>query len=301
MEEFQKCDQKSENLEYTVIKSKTYSSFHTLIAITLWLGALHLNLVITALVFLFFPLKYAVLYIGKYGPGYFPTTVLIEDIQSFDPNQAYVLAAEPHSIFPIGCLSLLNITGLMPLSKTKGLASNATFYPPLLRQVGTWTGLVPATKKNFVKYLEAGYSCIVIPGGVQEIFYMEHGSEVAYLKKRQGFVRIAIETGRPLVPIFCFGQTNVYNWWKPKGDLYTRIARAIRFAPLLYWGMFGTHIPYRRPMHVIVGRPIELKRNPNPSKEEVAEVHALFVSKLEQLCQRHKAAAGHADIQLRVI
>ncbi|XP_020519355.1 diacylglycerol O-acyltransferase 2D isoform X3 [Amborella trichopoda] len=274
MEEFQKCDQKSENLEYTVIKSKTYSSFHTLIAITLWLGALHLNLVITALVFLFFPLKYAVLlfmlmvlntlipvddqskfggrvarYIGKYGPGYFPTTVLIEDIQSFDPNQAYVLAAEPHSIFPIGCLSLLNITGLMPLSKTKGLASNA----------------------------------------------------VAYLKKRQGFVRIAIETGRPLVPIFCFGQTNVYNWWKPKGDLYTRIARAIRFAPLLYWGMFGTHIPYRRPMHVIVGRPIELKRNPNPSKEEVAEVHALFVSKLEQLCQRHKAAAGHADIQLRVI
>ncbi|KAL4178546.1 hypothetical protein AMTRI_Chr13g82830 [Amborella trichopoda] len=209
-----------------------------------------------------------------------------------------VFAGELHSIVPIGCLSLLNVMGLMPLSKTKCLASDAIFYLPILRQVAAWAGLVPATKKKFIKYLEAGYSCIVIPGGIHEKFIWSMilrsvlipchvqdldisetlSSFVVYLKKRHGFVCVAMETGHPLVPVFCFcfGQFLVNNF--PR-----------------------THIPYCRPMHVIVRRPIELKRNPNPSDEEVAKVHATFVSKLEQLFQRHKVAAGYVDIKLKDI
>ncbi|KAK1303846.1 Diacylglycerol O-acyltransferase 2 [Acorus calamus] len=92
--------------------------------------------------------------VGKYAPGYFPITVYIEDVKALDPNKSYVLAAEPHSVFPMGCLSLMSITGFLPLSKTKALASSA----------------------------------------------------VAFLKKRYGFVRVAIQTGSPIVPVFCFGQ-----------------------------------------------------------------------------------------------
>ncbi|KAJ0970813.1 hypothetical protein J5N97_018772 [Dioscorea zingiberensis] len=239
---------------------------HSLIAMIVWLAAIHLNVLLLLLAsLLLFTSTHAALlilgfllilmavplnnnsklgqafarYVGKYVPGYFPMTLHIEDAKAFDPNKAFVFAVEPHSVFPLGSLSLLSITGLMPLAKTRGLVSSAVFYTPFLRQIATWSGLTSATKKNFVNYLESGHSCIIIPGGVHEVIHMNHEFEVAFLKQRHGFVQVAIETGCPLVPVFCFGQRNVFRWWKPEGKLYLQIARTLRFAPLLFWGAFG--------------------------------------------------------------
>jgi len=91
--------------------------------------------------------------------------------------------------------------------------------------------------------LAAGASPLVIPGGVRECCYMRHGAEVAFLRQRAGFVRIALQhgapypnqittpvhgararqslsagacahAGAPLVPVFVFGQSNSYYWFK---------------------------------------------------------------------------------------
>ncbi|KAH7292994.1 hypothetical protein KP509_28G007100 [Ceratopteris richardii] len=156
--------------------------------------------------------------------------------------------------------------------------------------------------------------------------FMKHDCEVVYLKKRFGFIRIAVETGSPVVPCFIFGQTRVYNWWRPEGKLYERLSSALRFAPMLFWGKLWTPIPFSVPVCAVVGKPIEVTQNPNPTQDEVRrcpdsqqcflssiitknfwnfelqllEVQKSFISSLQELYERHKVDLRYEGVPLHV-
>ena len=60
--------------------------------------------------------------------------------------------------------------------------------------------------------------------------------ETVYLRKRFGFVKMAIQTGAQLVPAYSFGQTRTYSYWKLGPPLCSdattaRLAKIIGLAP----------------------------------------------------------------------
>lgn len=52
------------------------------------------------------------------------------------------------------------------------------FATTFLRHIWSWMGLVPASKKILFNLLSSGCSCVLIPGGVQEMLFMEQDREV---------------------------------------------------------------------------------------------------------------------------
>jgi 1-acyl-sn-glycerol-3-phosphate acyltransferase len=138
-------------------------------------------------------------------------------------------------------------------------------------------------------------------GGVQEALLLEPGKETIYLRNRYGFVRCALEAGSPLVPVFCFGQSKVYHYRKPKGTWYNRLSRQLGFAPMIFWGMYGTPFPYPHPITIVVGKPIEVKKTSQPSREEVAVVLGKFIGAMEELFETHRSETAYKETQLTIL
>ncbi len=47
-------------------------------------------------------------------------------------------------------------------------------------------------------------SLALVPGGATEALYSHPSRDVVYLRKRGGFVKLALETGAHLLPVFSF-------------------------------------------------------------------------------------------------
>ena len=69
------------------------------------------------------------------------------------------------------------------------------FYMPIVRHLYYWLGGRPAGKATVRAILARNAACVLIPGGVAEVTEIQHGSEVAFMKSRLGFVKLALESG----------------------------------------------------------------------------------------------------------
>ncbi|XP_052449978.1 2-acylglycerol O-acyltransferase 2-A-like [Carassius gibelio] len=51
-------------------------------------------------------------------------------------------------------------------------------------------------------------------------------------------------------------------------------------------------LPYRKPIHTVVGRPIPVDQNPCPSKEDIDALHTLYTQALTQVFEENKKHYG---------
>jgi diacylglycerol O-acyltransferase 2, plant len=261
--------------------------------------------------------------IARAACGYFPATLTFEDerahLDAARDGQAFVVGLEPHGVLPLSIISFAAYYahgdeevyamkgGFTPTMRSaRALASAAIFNVPFVRHLWTWLGLDPISKRRMVDMLRAGRTVVMIPGGVAECMAMERGVETLYLRKRFGFIKVAIQTGAHLVPAFTFGQSEAYGYWRlgppfvPK-RVANWLSETFAFAPMVFWGKFCSPIPYATPLHTVVGKAIPVKQNDNPTNTEVAAKLEEFIDAMTTLFETHKAANGCSGARLRVV
>nr|CRZ25189.1 Bm6773 [Brugia malayi] len=103
------------------------------------------------------------------------------------------------------------------------------FWIPLRREWAMLHGLIDCSKESLHYVLNSSINNIVvlIVGGAEEALDAHPGSHMLTLSKRKGFIKIAIETGAQLVPMYSFGENELFEQasfkihfrCKPQSDL----------------------------------------------------------------------------------
>ncbi len=251
---------------------------------------------------------------------YFPVN-LIKTVD-LDPSKNYLFCAHPHGIMCCGIVSCFASDACGFSSKFPGLTPHcltlkANFYAPFSREIHLFSGTNVASKKCLQHILsnkgnckQMGQTCILVVGGAEEALNVHPNSYVLTIKNRKGFIRAALTTGACLVPVFSFGENDVYSTVVlEKGTFLKRIQDSLkRWTSIgfpIIWGRgiinytFGA-LPRRIPINVVVGKPIEVYKIEKPTDSQVDELHARYIKELTNLFETNKEKYSH-DKNLKLI
>ena len=87
--------------------------------------------------------------------------------------------------------------------------ASVVFCVPLVRELLLLMGVRDATRATLLRLLGAGHSIAIQPGGIWEMVMSDSSQEALYFQRSLGFVRLALEAGRPLLPCYSFGENQV--------------------------------------------------------------------------------------------
>lgn len=248
----------------------------------------------------------------------------IEKTVDLDPTKTYILGNHPHAILPFGSMvalgaqsrpndSFVGFDKLFPGFQYRALAASFCFYIPGYRELCLYGGVCDAARYSARHILNHGKSVMLVPGGATEALYCSSNEDVVYLKKRFGFIKLALEHGADLVPIFSFNECNCWSVLDTdvkEGDgfvrrTFSRIANAMkhRFQRItgLSLPIVLNVLPMKSNITVVVGKPIPVRRVRQPSKKQVAKLLDQYVESLKELHETHRARLSPGKPKLRVI
>ncbi|KAI8454413.1 diacylglycerol acyltransferase, partial [Phakopsora pachyrhizi] len=157
-----------------------------------------------------------------------------------------------------------------------------------------------------------GNCLIIVVGGAEESLMARPGTSDLVLKKRLGFIRLAIKEGADLVPVFSFGENEIYDQLVSQdGSVLSKLQKGFKRLfgftfPIFYGrGLFGSGsiglLPHRRPIVSVVGKPIRVERMAEVSEEEVLRVQHLYIDELKWVWEKYKdvyATGRKSEIQI---
>jgi hypothetical protein len=114
---------------------------------------------------------------------------------------------------------------------------------PILKNVLGLLSCVSVSRKSLKQTLQL-QSVRLYVGGTTEIFECTAHVEVLHLTKHKGFIKLALQLGVDVVPVYMFGNTSVYAVWNDKYGILVKLSRMLQLPVTYCQGAYGLPIPH---------------------------------------------------------
>jgi 2-acylglycerol O-acyltransferase 2 len=263
--------------------------------------------------------------VWKFFAEYFPAR--LHKTHELPPTRKYIFGYHPHGIISHGAFAAFATDGLGFSSKFPGITNSlltldSNFRIPLYRDYILALGIQSVSKESIQNILTTGgpnnegmgRAVTIVIGGARESLEAQPGTMRLVLGRRKGFVKMAMRTGADLVPVLAFGETDLYDQLSgQRHPLLHRaqmwVLRTLKFTlPFLHGrGIFNYDVglmPYRRPLNIVVGRPIQVRQVREAEIEgcDVDRLHEAYVRELERMWEAYRGvfAAGRKG-EMRIL
>ncbi|GJP94362.1 diacylglycerol o-acyltransferase [Aspergillus niger] len=230
------------------------------------------------------------------------------------PTRKYIFGYHPHGIISHGAFAAfateaLGFAGLFPGITNTLLTLDSNFRIPFYREYALAMGIASVSRESCENLLSKGgidgegmgrAVTIVIGGARESLDALPHTLRLV-LKRRKGFIKLAIHTGADLVPVLAFGENDLYEQVRSENHpvihkLQMLVKHTLGFTiPLFHArGVFNYDVglmPYRRPLNIVVGRPIHVVQQRDREKiddDYINHLHSLYVQELERIWEEWK-------------
>ncbi|TMW65643.1 hypothetical protein Poli38472_008285 [Pythium oligandrum] len=218
------------------------------------------------------------------------------------PDDQSLFAFHPHGMLTCGWAVNGVFSKRFKEANARWLVAENLFWFPILRDILRWTSFDTVEKKTFVKYMRQGRNVCFLPGGFEEATVCERGKYRVHVKSKFGFIKLALQHGYKVHPVFSFGEEETYHTF-PYFLKQRLMLNRLRVPAAIFIGRLWLFFMPRHDldMTTVVGKAIQLPKIENPTKEEVAKYHALYVDALVDLFERNKKKyANSPDAKLEV-
>jgi hypothetical protein len=91
---------------------------------------------------------------------------------------------------------------------------------PIWGDIGKSLKFIDSNYSTLKENIENNKSVSLVLGGNREVFNLEPKKLTLYINKRKGYLRLALETRKPLIPVITYGENELYQ---PSDDSINRV------------------------------------------------------------------------------
>ncbi|VDP23981.1 unnamed protein product, partial [Soboliphyme baturini] len=215
-------------------------------------------------------------YVDKdYLADFFP--IRLVKTAELDPNRNYIFGYHPHGIMGFGAFVNFATEATGFSSKFPGITSRlctlvGQFWFPLRREYIISAGTKRIRSRESIKWIlqrpVPGQAVVIVIGGAIEALNAHPGSHTVVLSNRHGFVRAALVYGADLVPVFCFGENDVYFQYRNPEGSFLRYLQFFGWSPPIIFGRAALRCVLVN-CAISVGKPIRVNQCFNPTEEQI--------------------------------